>query len=261
MNKKNIGGVRAVAAGLVASLGLALGLAYGAQAQQRSLADTLSRNQVEGEAAIYETADSHYVFVLDRTGEPPLLRFANSFEVFVLSRVPASRGDEILRTDAGDDLLRVTPLGGVTLYPREWPTGLPAARIAAADPLPRLRGVDLLAALDELRMAAAGADIDAPPAASQAATLSAFGAIAESERSRGDLLADAARVTAEALDRVRLSEEGSAKVASMTRIQFEYGQSADARFSGGVLTVQVVSGAGYAGRPSSLRVADSLTDE
>ena len=261
------------AAGLAAMFAMAPGAALGAQAQEvqaqeaqapeeRSLKDAFARNQVAAETALYETADGGYVFVLDRTREPPLLQFRNSFEVFVMSRVPASRGDEILRTDAGDDLLRITPLGAVTLYPREHPMGLPAARLGSAAPLPEaLPDVDLLAALEHLRTAADGADIDAPRAASQAATLAAFGATAEPDPARGDLLADAARVTAEALREIKESQNGSARVASLTRVQFVYGENPDAQFAGGVLTVQVVSGAGYAGRPSSLRIEDSLLSE
>ena len=64
-------------------------------------------------------------FTLDVTGARPLLRFDRSTEIWVLRPTPAPRGDIIYRNDNGDQVLRVTPDGGVTLYTTAAPQGRP----------------------------------------------------------------------------------------------------------------------------------------
>ncbi|MDZ4321564.1 MAG: DUF4908 domain-containing protein, partial [Phenylobacterium sp.] len=61
-------------------------------------------------------ADSGEAFVLDHSGQRPLLRFDRRDETWVLRPSAAPRGDVIYRNDAGDQLLRVTPGGGMTVY-------------------------------------------------------------------------------------------------------------------------------------------------
>ena len=76
-------------------------------------------------------------------GARPLFRFERREETWVLRSTPAPRGDVIYRNDAGDQILRVTPDGGMTLYTARAPErltrlarrGRPGA--GAADPGPR----------------------------------------------------------------------------------------------------------------------------
>ncbi len=244
--------VAAIAAALLfAPLPASLGLSGAALAQESALQDNalrsaLMRNQVIAESALYETTDGERVFVLDRTDEPPLLKFQDSFEVLALLRVPASRGDEILRTDTGDDLVRVTALGSVTLYPREHPTGVPATRLGPADPLPSLGDTspNIVEAFRVLNAQAGEAEVDAPVAPASASAANA-------------LLADAVRLTAEGL-RASAEGEGKTKLAELRRIEFVFGAGPDAWVADGVLSVQINPDGGYAGRPSSLKVADAL---
>lgn len=252
MRRYGKGGARAawvaVIAGLL-SLAGAMGAALTASGEEPTptLKDALLRNQVQAEAALYETVDSARVFVLDRTRQPPLLQFRDSFEVIALTRVPAARGDELLRTDTGEDLVRVTALGAVTLYPREHPTGIPASRLGPAEPLPSLAASrpDIGRAYQELARRAGQAEVDAPVAAASATPVSA-------------LLADALRLTAEGLRASAEAPDGADKIARLTRIQFVYGPNVDARVDGDVLRVELNAERGYAGRPSSFRVADAI---
>jgi hypothetical protein len=215
------------------------------RSSQDSLRSALLRNQVSHEAALYETVDGVHAFVLDRTGDPPLLRFERSFEVFALTSVPAARGDELLRTDTGRDLVRVTTLGSVTLYPVEKPTGMPAAKVRSVDPLPMLADMRLnvVDAFRSLRVSAGRAEVDAP--VSQA-----------SEVAANALLADAARLTAAGLG---AAADGAGEMLAFRRIAFVFGAGADARLEDGVLVVQLDLERGYAGRPSSLKVAEAVT--
>jgi len=245
MQRFGIGGVRAV---ITAALAGALITAFSAFGVEPTLRGALLRNQVAQEAALYETADGGRVFVLDRTREPPLLQYRGSYEVIALLRVPAARGDMILRDDTGEDLVRVTALGGVTLYPREHRTGLPASRIGPVDPLPMLseQSRDFTSAIAALKSGVGGAmDVETPVAAAAAGQMSV-------------LLADAARVTAEALSAAATDPGGHAKVALVQRIVFIYGAGASARLSDGVLIVELSPSSGYAGRPSSMMVTDAL---
>lgn len=241
------GGWRALATAAATLLTL-IGLSQAAGAQEENaLRSALLRNQAALEAALYETVDGERIFVLDRTGDPPLLKFQDSFEVLALDRVPASRGDEILRTDTGDDLVRVTSLGAVTIYPREHPTGVPATRLGPADPLPSIIDVspDMVEAFRDLSASAGDAAVDAPVAPASASAANA-------------LLADAVRLTAAGLRASAADDAGKIKLAELQRIVFVFGAGADAQLADGVLSVHIDPDGGYAGRPSSLKVADAL---
>ena len=72
-------------------------------------------------------AESGEAFILDRSGQRPLLRFDRRDETWVLRPTAAPRGDVIYRNDAGDQLLRVTPGGGMTVYTPRAPGGSPAS--------------------------------------------------------------------------------------------------------------------------------------
>ncbi|MFN5619618.1 MAG: DUF4908 domain-containing protein, partial [Brevundimonas sp.] len=75
-------------------------------------------------------------FVLDRSaGRRPLLRFDGRPETWALRPSPAPRGDIIYRTDAGDEVLRITPDGGITLYTVQNPRGTPVSAVGPAEAL------------------------------------------------------------------------------------------------------------------------------
>lgn len=67
------------------------------------------------------------------------LRFVGDDEIFYLTTDPATLGGRVLKYDSGDIALAVSSWGGVTLYTRETPNGIPAQRIGEApdlDPTP-----------------------------------------------------------------------------------------------------------------------------
>ena len=68
-------------------------------------------------------ADSGEGFILDRSGRHPLLRFDRRDETWVLRPSAAPRGDVIYRNDAGEQVLRGTPNGGMTVYTPRAPGG------------------------------------------------------------------------------------------------------------------------------------------
>src|SRR5262245_4919523 len=74
-------------------------------------------------------------FVLDRTSEYAKLRFDGTEEILVLRWQPAAGGDRILLRDDGEVVLRISGLGGITLFTAENPRGIPVQPNANAPPL------------------------------------------------------------------------------------------------------------------------------
>ena len=190
-------------------------------------------------------SDTGQTFVLDRSGPRTLMRFERSSEVWVLRPQPAPRGDVILRNDAGDQVLRVTPDGNMTLYTTASPQGAPVSLDGSASRLlpPTLSAVQLAnfiihqsgrATQAVGRLVLVDMEIGEGSEAVAADALStAVDAIVRMRRSAG-LRADAARVR-----RIVVTDLGRPRVS----------------FSRGVLTIVIDPTAGYAGRPSSARIA------
>ena len=126
----------AMAIALAAAALSSLSTASQAQAQNQGNAQAeqsqslRNRNAVEARAVPPTgryVAESGEAFILDRSGQRPLLRFDRRDETWVLRPTAAPRGDVIYRNDAGDQLLRVTPGGGMTVYTPLAPGGSPAS--------------------------------------------------------------------------------------------------------------------------------------
>ena len=84
-------------------------------------------------------------FLVDHNGEAgnARLRFVGDEEIFYLSSDPSTLGGRVLKYDTGDVALAVSSWGGVTLYTRSAPNGLPAERMGdapALDPEPLSAG-------------------------------------------------------------------------------------------------------------------------
>ena len=80
-------------------------------------------------------ADNGDSFVLQRIGSNALLKFEASPEVWALNGLGGARGDTIFRNDVGDPVLRMTRLGGFTLFTPDQPNGLAVSLVGAAGPL------------------------------------------------------------------------------------------------------------------------------
>lgn len=87
-------------------------------AREAPTAPQISRVQVENGGS----------FIIDRTQSGAILvQFDGSSEVWALQSTSGPRGDEFLRNDIGQVMLRITALGGITLYPSDESTGRAAS--------------------------------------------------------------------------------------------------------------------------------------
>ena len=85
--------------------------------------------------AHYSSEYARVGFVLDRSGELAKLRFDGSEEIFVLRWQPAAGGDRLLVRDDGEVVLRISGLGGMTLFTPENPPRHACGARRAAPPL------------------------------------------------------------------------------------------------------------------------------
>ena len=190
-------------------------------------------------------SDEGQTFILDRSGPTALLRFEDSPEVVALTPTPAARGDTIYRDDMGQPVLRITKLGGLTLFFPGRPGGAPVAFDGQAPPI-RLAPMSPVALLQRLAQASFRVthaakhlivfDAQDPPPGSEA------------------IFADSVLLTSQSLVRLSGSHDGEAIVARLGRVLFVPGAKGQAVMGRGVLVVTVNPNLGLAGRPSSARV-------
>ena len=226
-------------------LGLALALVApvsGVQAQSPSLRDRLLgwRNQNDPAVARY-TAQGVPRFTLDRTGARHMLRFDNNSEVWVLSVAAGPRGDIIYRNDVGQTVLRAGRMGGLTIYSPSTPAGVPAAlagRAQAIAPMAPMSRGDFALHLIGL----------SNRAGSVIRRLLVFDAPRVGEAGR-PVAADAATLA----QNLVLRTDAPVRV-----IRLVEGSRPDAVLANGILIVTFVPGQGYAGRPSSARMARAI---
>ena len=194
-------------------------------------------------------SESGETFVFDRSGSRPLFRFESRNETWVLRPSPAPRGDLIYRNDAGDQILRITPDGGMTLYTVRSPNGTPASM---SGPAPSL----------------------APPAVTPS-QLFRF-SIQQSDRMSeavGHLIyvtldlerpgheaavAETVSVICEAVLRMTRSSTTRSHAAGIRRINVVEGARPETRYADGVLTVVTNPSQGASGRPSSARIIRTI---
>lgn len=205
-----------------------------------------SRGAANPPVARYVTSVGRRSFIFDRLAVAPdaLFRFDDDPEVWVLEPSPAP-GGTIYRNDAGDRVLRVTSLGGLTLYIGR-PEGDPASILGDAEQLllppvipDRIMLQRSVQASDRTsRVAQHPVTFEAPfytPATSP-------------------VFSDAITITADALVTLGKRKEAKAFLSKLDKVQFIVGARPDVGFSGSVLTITLTPGKGFAGRPSSNRI-------
>ena len=187
-------------------------------------------------------SDGGQSFIFDRSGGRPLMRFEESTEIWALRPAPAPRGDVIYRNDAGDQVLRVTPEGGMTLYTAEYPGGVPVAMRGSAErlrptPMTVVQLASFLIRQSYLASRALGriVEVEAPDVGpgSEVAT------------------AEGIAIAVEAVVRMSRSEGMRDSVGQLRRILILPGERPNARFASGTLTITIAPQMGVAGRPSS----------
>jgi hypothetical protein len=242
----------------IALAGAALTLAclpFDAQAQIRGNAQAEQSAALRNQSVPTRTppptgryvADSGEAFILDRSGHRPLLRFDQRQETWVLRPTAAPRGDVIYRNDAGDQILRVTQGGGMTVYTPRVPGGSPASFSGPGQSLtPPTLGPFLLFQLMERRSAMIS---------------QALGRLVEinltGERSEA-LCVEALVVTTEAVIRIARSPTARQHLSQLRSITIIEGRRTSVTYARGQLLVVVNPDEGMAGRPSSARVIRTL---
>lgn len=192
---------------------------------------------------VAETGDE---FVLDRSNSRPLMRYADSPEVWALLPQAGPRGDVIYKNDLGEPVLRATKLGGLTLFTRERPEGAAVAVAGTSSPI-RLPPTGPNTLLQRLAQASARAS-------KAAHRLIPVGADATPQSAA--LIADAAMVAADAMGRMARHPNGKTVLGRIEKIFVAQGKKPDAHIDKqGVLVVTVRPDMGIAGRPSSERIA------
>jgi hypothetical protein len=205
-------------------------------------------NAATPQAVSFVTEGQSLRFVLDRS-QPRvvLLRFEGDSEVWALTSNWGPRGDEFLRNDVGEVMVRITSLGGVTVYGPLGSNGGPAARTGKARTLSApTRSENTLQLTVEraltwfrgfgyrsIRVEAAGGL--APP-----------------------LVYEALQRAAQGMSRAPRGFFGQPqKRVKIIRVERAVGRPSVV-WNKGILTIGVVPGAGYAGRPSSAAILQAL---
>lgn len=189
-------------------------------------------------------SESGEAFTLDRSGQRPLLRFDRRDETWVLRPTAAPRGDVIYRNDAGQQILRMTPGGGMTVFTARAPGGSPASFTGPGETLspPSLGPAQLFQLM-----------------ARRSAMLSqTMGRLIEinvdtDEEAEG-LTVEALILSTDAVLRIARSPTGRSSLNQLRRIVIVQGGAATVTYARGELRIVVAPTQGVAGRPSSARV-------
>ena len=210
-----------------------------AQAEQNRNFSNPFRNRGLPADGLY-ASDMGERFIFDGRGTRPLFRFERREETWVLRSTPAPRGDVIFRNDAGSQILRVTPDGGLTLYTARTPNGSPASRIGTAAPLelPTLGPIRLFTLMNQR-----GSLVN--QALGRLVIINLSGEESEA------LMVDALIVTTEAVIRIARTPSFRDSISDLRSITLVEGNRSSVTYSRGDLRVVVDPGQGQAGRPSS----------
>ncbi len=224
-------------------------LAPTASAQQPPAAgfsNSMTRPDMSRTAMKYEDANSQSSFVLQRVGPSlALLRFNDSPEVIVLHVTSGPRGDDILRTDSGQVVMKVTAAGNIISYLNS-KEGIPADMAGAA-------GAAFAAPAMPAPLTAIQKDTAARISKLAGHDVTVFGS--------GEFGGQQAWI-ADALSNLKLGVERASefkdnRVKQLKSVTIQRGKVASVGFnnSTGDLTLTVNPDAGYAGRSSSEMIA------
>lgn len=247
-----ISAAQALAVWALAVLTLLLAFQSPAWAQRRSNAQAEQSQSLRGAGpgARGLPASGRYVaetgqgFILDLSGQRPLMRFERGGEVWALRPTPAPRGDTIYRNDAGDQILRVTPDGGMTLFTTRAPQGTP---VSAAGPAPSLLPPTLTAI--QLWNFIVRQSERASQALGQLVVVDV-----EIQPGSEAVAADALSTVVDALSRMARSPNLREQAVRVRRVIVTDTPGVPTTFSRGALRIGINPNAGYAGRPSSARI-------
>jgi len=214
-------------------------------------ADNPLRNRRERRVEVPDVAQFHRQdgqrgFILDRTGEAWLLSPLDGGEVIALQPQRAPGGGTSFVSDWGDELIRVSSIGAVTYYPEDQPNGVIAE---AWEPARQLRVAN--ASVDGLRERSTRAAIE---------LAQLFGRPIQVEY--GAAPREGLGVMVDAFD---LAVAGFARAVAdgavldgLQRVKVAAAEAADIEITDDLFVIKVDPLGGYAGRPSSTRIARTL---
>jgi hypothetical protein len=189
-------------------------------------------------------------FVLDRSGDTPLLKFEGEQEVWALRAMPGPRGDIIYKDDLGRPVLRATRLGGVTVFTSDRPSGLPAAVSGAASAIrpAAFTAVQLWRHL-----------VRQSSRVSRAIGRRVEFVAEEVDAGEEAIYADAATVTATGLTKAAPLMRAGGPLDHVDTVEFTEGARASAAVRGDSVQITLAPTNGLAGRPSSERVLTTVS--
>ncbi len=212
--------------------------------------------------AVPAPEDGHYYaadgveFWVDHNGEGEnaRLRFVGEDEIFYLTTDPSTLGGRVLKYDTGDVALAVSSWGGVTLYTRGAPNGLPAERMGDAPPL-------------DPEPLNAGEVQDF--AQTLARTLEERDSLSIGFAANWDRISRVNRVRALAADSMRNATNALAELASVAETKSEYAErikviriiasnSTDIRVIDDTVTISLNANGGPWERPSSRAIIEAI---
>jgi len=227
-------------------------LASPAQARHITLRDLLGHpsgpeetERVGPSVAVY-APDHGDRFIFDRSANPPLLRFESSGEIWVLQAQPGPRGDTIYKDDLGEPVLRATRLGGLTLFTNDDPTGAAAALESEAPPL-KPQAISTLFALQQ-RLA------QASYRASRAVQRLVVFEAPDVTPDTATIIADAGTVTSDAIVGAAKRADLRRLIDKLEKVVLSPSRKPGAKFKDGVLEIDLATGMGLPGRPSSRKI-------
>jgi hypothetical protein len=203
--------------------------------------------------AHYVTSVGRRSFIFDRVALAPeaLFRFDDAPEVWVLEPSPAPGGGKIYRNDAGERVLQVTSLGGLTLYVGT-PEGVPVSIQGDADELALPPTIPDAVMLDRAAQATYRTSRAAQIASGRERTVTYDTAFFTT--AARPVLFDAIAITSDSMVSLARRKDSKPFFSKLEKVLFVVGAKPDVSFNGSVLTITLTPGKGYAGRPSSSRI-------
>ncbi len=231
--------------------------AMSARDSESSLSNKLeSRHIGEIQPATYHAGED-LVFTLSRWNGKYLLRFEKDPEIYVLYPASTTMGGRLLKYDTGATAISVSGWGGLTIYTKTHPSGLPVMRADTAEPpLP----IPMQAKLEDVTRVARD----------QSARLAYIGSVkvefvadwARLGRSPDALAAafDAIINTGRGIEQYAATSKGQSEIQrNLQVVRLQDGMRPAIALSGKTLLVTFDASKSYAGRPSSRAIRHALS--
>ena len=196
-------------------------------------------------------AEGSVAFILDRSSPQPLIQFEGSKEIWALYPYSASGNAIIYKNDVGENVLRVSPLGGLTVFTATRPEGAWALLDGVGSSL--LLPKDVERSFDRLKAAS--------DKTSRAARRPIGVDVPEVGPDSLAVAVDAALVAFDVFDRLAKSDRNAGalgRIGQVLVLEGRKGSKPDVVVRQGSLVITVVPGRGVAGRPSSAKIEKAL---